>query len=79
MIKLGQKYLDRITGFEGFATGHVVYISGCNQVLLAPPAKDGALVESHWFDDQRVEPIEAEVIILDNGLTPGFDCMAPKR
>jgi hypothetical protein len=79
-IALGATYRDCITGFEGVATGYVVYITGCNQALLVPRAKDGALVEAQWFDEQRLANVpEAKIIKIDNGATPGFDRPAPKR
>lgn len=80
-IKLGKTYQDKITRFRGVATGYVQYISGCNQVLLAPKVgADGALNDAHWFDEQRLDVIgSAELIVLDNGKTPGFDKPAPKR
>lgn len=80
MIELGNSYKDKITGFQGVATGHVRYLTGCNQVLLAPPCdKQGQLRESQWFDEQRLDPIKAKRIVLDNAATPGFDKEAPKR
>lgn len=80
MITLGQKYKDKITGFEGVATGYVQYISGCNQALLAPQVGiDGAVRDSHWFDVQRIEAQGGDVIVLDNGATPGCDRAAPRR
>lgn len=79
-ISLGRKYKDKITGFKGVATGHVEYISGCNQTLLVPKAsKEGSLREAEWFDDQRLEATGSEVIRLDNAATPGCDKAAPKR
>lgn len=79
-IELGARYRDRITGFTGIATGIVRYISGCNQVLLVPAAKDGnELKTGEWFDVQRAEELEGDVIVLDNSLTPGCDQPAPKR
>ena len=79
-IILGTTYVDRITGFSGVATGHVVYLSGCNQTLLVPPAVDNVLKEAQWFDDQRLVRDSSKVRIeLANGTTPGFDKMAPKR
>ena len=80
MIELGKTYKDKISGFKGVVTGYVSYISGCNQALIVPPvSKDGAKVESHWFDEQRLRPLKTKRITLDNGKTPGFDLMAPKR
>lgn len=80
IITLGKTYRDKITGFRGVATGYVQYISGCNQVLIQPSVKDGALVDSHWFDVQRLEVDDsAPIVVLDNGSTPGCDRAAPKR
>lgn len=80
-IVLGATYQDRITGFVGVATGYVSYITGCNQVLLAPKTKaDGAMPEPQWLDEQRLIVLETEsVIVLDNGATPGFGTPAPVR
>ena len=80
MITLGIRYRDVITGFTGVATGHVIYISGCSQALLAPPlASDGAFREAHWFDEQRLEAAGGTPIELKNGSTPGADRAAPVR
>jgi hypothetical protein len=80
MIELGKKYKDKITGFGGVATGYVTYISGCNQVLLAPKiGKDGALKESCWIDEQRLICQGENVIELENKKSPGFDRAAPVR
>lgn len=79
-IALGATYTDRITGFSGIATGHVTYISGCNQVLLAPPVDaEGKLRDSQWFDEQRLELQPGRQVILDNSGGNGFDKAAPKR
>ncbi len=80
MITLGRTYKDKITGFKGVATGFAAYISGCNQVLLAPPAgQDGGIIESQWYDEQRLIQVGKKIITLDNTKTPGFDKAAPKR
>ncbi len=81
MSVLGFTYKDRITGFQGIATGYVEYLTGCNQVLLAPPiGSDGKPQEAHWFDVQRLALVEGVAqIVLENGLTPGCDAPAPKR
>ncbi len=77
---LGRSVRDRITGFAGIVTGHVSYISGCNQVLVVPPVKqDGTLAEAQWFDEQRMEITSADVLTLDNSRTPGPDMEPPKR
>lgn len=80
MITLGATYKDRITGFSGVATGHVVYLTGCNQTLLAPAANGGTFNDPHWFDDQRlVEDRNVDPINIDNGSGAGADVPAPKR
>lgn len=80
MITLGTTLVDRITGFRGIATGRAQYLTGCDQYLLNPPAKDGALVESQWFDEQRLVAVEdVPVITLDNSNGNGADRAAPKR
>lgn len=80
MIHLGATYKDKITGFKGVATGHCEYLSGCNQTLLAPPCDEkGALIDSQWFDDQRLQICSDPVVVLENEATPGFDKPAPKR
>lgn len=80
MATLGATYRDKITGFEGIATGYVQYITGCNQVLIAPKVSDGAMKAPEWIDEQRLERNRtAPVITLDNGTSPGFDKAAPRR
>jgi hypothetical protein len=78
---IGFEVRDVITGFQGIAIGHVVYISGCNQVLILPPlGTDGKAPEGAWYDDQRVERVEGgRVVELDNSKTPGPDAEPPKR
>lgn len=81
-IKLGYTYKDKITGFYGIVVGYVQYISGCNQALVQPECdSSGILRDSAWFDVQRLEEqvMVRDPIVLDNGVTPGCDKMAPKR
>ena len=80
-IRLGATYTDKITGFKGVATGHVEYLTGCSQTLLAPRSKDGIdLPTSNWFDDQRLDLDTSVVVqVLNNGVTPGCDAPAPRR
>lgn len=81
-IKMGAMGRDRITGFEGRVIGRCEYISGCNQLLLAPEVDPNtkSMRESHWIDEQRIEPTgSGGVIALDNGSTPGFDKAPPRR
>ncbi len=77
---LGYTYADKITGFEGVCTGHVYYLTGCDQLLLAAQAKDGKPGEGSWFDVQRCTRVAGMArVVLDNGKTPGSDRPAPVR
>ena len=79
---LGHKVKDVISGFEGVATGHVVYISGCNQVLVCPPydKKEKKWPKASWLDDQRLTLVaKSNQIKLDNRKTPGHDIAPPTR
>lgn len=79
-MKIGDRVKDKISGFQGIVTGIVDYISGCKQALVAPPVdKEKKLVESQWFDVQRLEVIKENAIKLENSKTPGPDREAPKR
>jgi hypothetical protein len=79
-IELGDTVRDRITNFEGVVTGRCAYLSGCNQMLVVPPAKEGAYRDGQWFDEQRLVAVpNVDRIVLENGATPGFDTPAPKR
>jgi hypothetical protein len=77
MIRLGVEARDIITGFEGTVTGRCEYLTGCSQYNLIPKAKDGAYIESRWFDEQRLMIINATAIQLDNAETPGADFAPP--
>ncbi len=70
-MQLGQKVSDKVTGFQGTVIGHVEYLTGCKQCLVQPAVnKEGAWVESHWFDDDRLDIVDATPIslqVLDNG------------
>lgn len=60
MVKLGSKVKDSITGFTGVATARAVYLYGCVQVLVQPgKLENGKIVESHWFDEQRLDTVSA--------------------
>lgn len=57
MLKLGQKARDKVTGFEGIVTGHCSYLTGCDQLLISPPAKDGDFKDGRWIDVNRLEDL----------------------
>jgi hypothetical protein len=82
-IVLGNWVEDKITGFAGYAVGKVVYISGCNQVLVQPKVKEnGEFQDSRWVDEQRLQVLNRATgmeNLLDNTATPGADTPAPRR
>lgn len=79
---LGHKVRDVISGFEGNATGHVIYVSGCTRVLVSPDynKKKNEWPNASWLDDQRLEIVPGSVQIrLDNAKKPGHDEPPPVR
>ncbi len=56
---LGLFVKDVVSGFEGYVTGTVEYLTGCNQVLVQPRGldKDGKKRDPEWFDDSRVSVV----------------------
>ena len=70
---LGATYKDQITGFEGVASGIVKYMTGCDQVLLAPQARNGVKLDAHWFDKPRVIRMPGKIIKLDFANDADFD------
>lgn len=84
MVGLGDRADDRITGFQGVVVGRCEYITGCRQVCLQPPAIDGELKGSHWFDESRVEyvgPAYRPEQFLSESVEaggPNRDCPAPR-
>lgn len=81
-IKLGDKVKDLITSFSGLATGRTEFLYGCARILIEPESlsKDGKPVESAWFDEQRVESVEARAIPMsrDNSATAGGPQQDPR-
>lgn len=54
-IKFGDRVKDTITGFEGFVTAKVEYITGCIQWEITPATlKDGVPQSTWWIDEKRV-------------------------
>lgn len=69
----GKEVTDSVTGFTGVIIGHCVYMTGCEQVLLAPKVTEsGDFRDSHWFDIDRV-------FIDTSKRTNGSDRPAPKK
>ena len=81
-IYLGYRYRDKITSFVGTATSHVQFITGCDQLHLQPDTKDGAFVEGHYFDINRLEKINHTPLELEESVEvskKGADTKLPKK
>jgi len=64
-IKLGSKVRDNITGFEGIAIARTEWLHGCARVTIQPQGlHDGKPIESHTFDEQQVELVEAHAPVV---------------
>jgi hypothetical protein len=81
MDLMGKKVKDKISGFEGIVTGIVDYLTGCKQLLIQPPAKDGEFKSSIWIDIDRVEVIGDGIKKekVSSKKNPGFDSPAPAK
>ena len=82
MIKLGAKYKDIITGFEGIATGLCSYITGCDQILLAPKSKKNDKPDSQGFDMNRIKRVGKSIVKVktsDDNNDNGPDIEAPRK
>lgn len=76
-ITLGTKVRDKITGFEGIATGRATYITGCDQICITPQAEGGDFKSSHWVDDARVETIPG--VGIEQDAVQGDDNGGPRE
>jgi len=65
-IELGKKYRDKVTGFEGVATGHHKWLTGCDTLSLQPPVdKDGKVPGTQGFDINRLEEVADEQVEVE--------------
>lgn len=76
-MELGATVKDKITEFEGLVTGKCSYITGCDQFLVQPKCKEGAWIEAKWFDENRLEQLDNEIIVLDDDHKDGPCGLAP--
>lgn len=59
----GDEVKETVTGFEGIITGSVIYLTGCNQYLVAAKAKDNFTEPiSNWYDEGRLTLLESKKI-----------------
>jgi len=55
-LELGKKYKDLVHGYEGVATQHCRYITGCDRVFLENIEKNEAV--GIWFDITQIADVE---------------------
>lgn len=60
---LGDRVKDSVTGFSGIVTGRADHISGCDTYAVQSEVlKDGMPQDQKWFDDPRLELVQAGVM-----------------
>lgn len=64
---LGQRVRCIVTGFEGIAITRVVWLNGCEQYLVKPPAvqKDGEplkMPDGNYIDDNQLELVDQGIL-----------------
>lgn len=58
-FEFGDMVRDRITGFEGVVTAFAHFITGCDQYGVTPKAKDNKLESVVYFDEGRLDLMQA--------------------
>jgi len=78
-FKLGRILKDKITNFEGVATGKAKYLTGCDQYCLQPISeKKGVYPDANWFDEGRLIEVGDGLTKEDvKGEKNGADYTAP--
>ena len=61
MKNLGKKAKDKVTGIEGVIISKITYLTGCDQYGITPLAKEGKILDTHYFDVKRVAIIKKAV------------------
>ena len=84
-FELGVTAKDIITGFTGIVSARTQYQTGCCTYGLASRklSTDGKPVDWEWFDEVRLEIVDAKPIKLGEEVDPGGPCdssqIAPQR
>lgn len=78
MVRLGDRVKDDISGFEGIAVARSEYLYGCVRVCVEPMAlHEGRLIESQWFDEQRLTKTSLAKAGGPGAIAPGRDAPRP--
>lgn len=63
---LGAVMRDKVTGITGMVDSICFDAYGCVQGSLRPKVKeDGVIVNGHWFDVKRLEPVDGQARIME--------------
>jgi hypothetical protein len=78
-LKMGQKARDVVTGFEGIVVARVSFLTGCDRYALLPQGlnKDGRPFEEQYFDVNRLQLIDGEIIELPGSVARDPDNFIP--
>lgn len=63
-IVLGTTCRDVASGFVGVVIAKSIFMNGCTQVDLLPPAKDGKKMDAEAIDWKRLETIDTELKVV---------------
>jgi hypothetical protein len=55
-VRLGERYRDSITGYEGTATCRAEHFEGSVKVLLERGHPDTGAQDEEWFNEGRLSP-----------------------
>lgn len=65
-FELGDTLRDRVTGVQGIVTGRANHLSGCDTYgIQEPMRKDGAVPDTRWFDEPRLELLKKPRLVVD--------------
>lgn len=70
-VKLGNKVKDTLTGFTGIATSQTKFLHGCTQWgVKSEELHEGKPIALQYFDDPRLEVVEASDVVRAEGSDP---------
>lgn len=75
-VKLGERYRDTVSGWEGIATARYEYMNGCVRIEISHKDKDGK-PEAFAFDIQQIELVKGDKITPTPRATGGPRTSAP--
>lgn len=77
-LELGDEVMDTLTSFTGIIIATNQNISGCDQLCIQPPVKDGTYQDAHWFDVERIGLLSKSKVKMTARRT-GADSVPPSR